>query len=392
MKLLTFSTLFPNAQRPNHGIFVETRLRYLVASGNVESRVIAPIPWFPFTHPRFGDYASFAQVPKSDTRHGIEVVHPRYFLPPKVGMTAAPFLLAHAVKPVIGRMIDDGYDFDLIDAHYFYPDGVAAVLLGKYFNKPVVVTSRGSDINVLPHYYLPKKMIVWAARRAAGLITVCNALKTEMMLLGIDPTRITPLRNGVDLQRFQPIDRAAGRVALGLNQFTLLSVGHLEPHKGHDLAITALATLPDVSLLIAGRGPARPMLEALVQRLGLADRVTFLGAVPQIELRNYYGAADALVLASSREGWANVLLESMACGTPVIASNVSGTPEVVTSPDAGVLMRERSASGLAEALGALRANYPSHQDTRLYAEKFSWDATTEGQITLFENIIREHRQ
>jgi glycosyltransferase involved in cell wall biosynthesis len=216
-------------------------------------------------------------------------------------------------------------------------------------------------------------------------------LKTEMTELGVDPKRITPLRNGVDLQRFQPIDREAIRKTLNMTQFTLLSVGLLEARKGHDLVIQALSRLPDVKLMIAGSGPDRRKLEELAHQSGVAQRVTFLGPVPQTELRDYYGAADALVLASSREGWANVLLESMACGTPVVASNVWGTPEVVASPDAGVLMRERSPEALAEAVNALRAHYPEHAATRRFAEKFSWDDTTQGQIDLFEKIIGESR-
>ena len=387
MKLLTFSTLFPNTEQPNHGIFVETRLRYLLASGRVAARVVAPVAWFPFKHPRFGTYARNARVPRSEVRHGIDVQHPRYALLPKIGMELAPCMMAHAVKPAIGRILDDGYDFDAIDAHYFYPDGVAAVMLGKYFNKPVVITARGSDINLIPQYRLARKMILWAADNASGIITVCKALKDEMVQLGVPANAVTPLRNGVDLQRFQPTDRDGARAVLGLTRFTLLSVGVLDPRKGHDLAIKALTLLPDVDLLIAGIGPERRRLQELAAQLGVAARVTLLGAVAQTELKTYYNAADALVLASSREGWANVLLESMACGTPVVASNVWGTPEVVNSPDAGVLMQERSAPGLAAAVTRLRAHYPDHAATRRYAEGFSWDATTVGQIDLFSRII-----
>lgn len=391
MKLLTFSTLFPNAEKPNHGIFVETRLRYLLASGRAQSRVVAPVPWFPSRHPRFGRYAGYAKVPAVETRTGIQVQHPRYILAPKVGMTLAPFLLAQSVKSTVRGIIDSGYDFDLIDAHYFYPDGVAAVMLGRLFKKPVVITARGTDINLIPRYSLPRKQILWAARHAHGMVTVCNALKEEMVGLGIDAGRITPLRNGVDLQRFQPVDRAAVRASLGMNAFTLLSVGLLEPRKAHDLIISALPKLPDTQLLIAGSGPERGKLETLARRLNVTQRVKFLGALPQAELRSYYGAADAMVLASSREGWANVLLESMACGTPVVASNVWGTPEVVAAPEAGILMTERTPHGVAEAVNRLRANYPSHEGTRRYAEKFSWDDTTQGQIDLFGRILGEYR-
>jgi teichuronic acid biosynthesis glycosyltransferase TuaC len=387
MKLLTFSSLFPNTVKPSHGIFVETRLRYLLASGKVESKVVAPVPWFPSSNPRFGDYAAFSKVPARETRFDIDVTHPRYPVIPKVGMTAAPWLMAQSCKKEIGRIIDEGYDFDAIDAHYFYPDGVAAVMLGKYFNKPVVITARGTDINLIPQYALPRKQLMWAASNAAGMITVCNALREEMIGLGISGERIVALRNGVDLQRFQPMDRAAARTGLGIDGFTVISVGVLDPRKAHDLTIGALPLMPDVKLLIAGIGPERKKLEAQAERLGVANRVKFLGAVAQTELKHYYNAADAMVLASSREGWANVLLESMACGTPVVASNVWGTPEVVAAPEAGVLMRERTSQGIADAMAQLRDAYPEHAATRRYAEGFSWDATTEGQLRLFSSII-----
>lgn len=387
MKLLTFSSLFPNSVKPGHGIFVETRLRYLLASGRASSRVVAPVPWFPFKHPRFGSYASFAKVALQEQRNGIDVSHPRYLVIPKVGMGLAPRMMANAAKPVIGRMIDEGYDFDLIDAHYFYPDGVAAAMLARHFNKPLVITARGSDISLIPHYPGPRKMILWAASQAKGIITVCNALRDELVQLGADSNKITPLRNGVDLERFQIINRDAARNRLGLGRFTLIAVGHLVPVKGHTLILDAMRLMPDVELLIAGDGPERSNLEALAQTNGVTDRVRFLGAVPQTELRDYYGAADAMVLASSREGWANVLLESMACGTPVVASRVWGTPEVVAAPDAGRLMEERTPQGLADAVRALRETYPDRAATRRYAEGFSWDDTTEGQLKLFSRVL-----
>jgi glycosyltransferase involved in cell wall biosynthesis len=384
MKILTFSTLFPHLEKPGHGIFVETRLRHLVATGMVKARVVAPVPWFPLRHARFGQYATYARVPRHEVRHGIEVSHPRYPVIPKVGMSAAPMLLAAAAKPAIARIIDEGYDFDLIDAHYFYPDGVAAALLGRYFNKPVVITARGSDITLFPQFRLPGKMIRWAADSAGAVITVCNALRDEMISLGVAPERITSLRNGVDLELFQPGARRAGQ------PFTLLTVGHLVPVKSQDLIIAALPLLPGVRLDIAGDGPERARLEHQVRQLGLQERVTFLGALPQARLKQHYASADALVLASSREGWANVLLESMACGTPVVASRVWGTPEVVASPDAGVLMGERTPQGVADAVNALRNHYPDRTATRRYAERFSWDDTSAGQIRIFQQLL--HRQ
>lgn len=391
MKLLTFSTLYPNSAQPSHGIFVENRLRHLLASGRVQSRVIAPVPWFPFTHSSFGDYARFAQVAREEQRHGIVVKHPRYPLIPKIGMSITPWLMAKAVINEI-RESKKNDDFDIIDAHYFYPDGVAAAMLAKRLNKPLVITARGTDLNLIPQHYAPRKMILWAARQAAALITVCQALKDVLVDLGVAAERVTVLRNGVDLVQFcPPKERDVLRAKLGLTGTVLLSVGHLIERKGHDLAIRSLAELPNTRLLIAGEGPERDSLTSIVNERGLGHRVQFLGAVSQHQLRDYYGAADILILASSREGWANVLLESMACGTPVVASDVWGTPEVVAAPEAGVLMAARTPEAVAQAVTRLLHSYPDRAATRRYAERFSWDATTHGQLELFSNVLKGAR-
>jgi teichuronic acid biosynthesis glycosyltransferase TuaC len=391
MKLLTFSTLYPNAANPSHGIFVETRLRHLLASGNAQSMVVAPVPWFASSHPRFGKYAAFARTPREEKRHGITVLHPRYPMLPKVGMSAAPFLLAGAMKPVLKRIRQNGYSFDVIDAHYFYPDGVAAVLLGRYLGKPVVITARGTDINLFPKFRLPRKMIQWAAMHSAAVITVCNALKDGLMSLGVPPERVHVLRNGVDLELFQPLDRAATRAKLRISETTLLSVAHLIPLKGHDLVIKSLPLLPGIRLLIAGEGPEEQRLKRLAAQTQVAERVQFLGTLTQEQLKVYYGSADALVLASSREGWPNVLLESMACGTPVIATKVGGIPEIVTAPEAGVLMAERNTEALAQAVKRLLTSYPDRDATRRYAERFSWGETTQRQLALFETVCFARR-
>jgi glycosyltransferase involved in cell wall biosynthesis len=372
-----------------HGIFVENRLRKLVASTRVETRVIAPVPWFPFPAPTFGRYAAFARVPRKEKRFEITVDHPRYLLLPKLGMSLAPATLFAAAKRKIDQLLAEGVDFDAIDAHYFYPDGVVAVLLGLHFKKPVVVTARGSDLTLLARHAAPRAMIKWAAHRANALITVSAGLREALCGLDVPADRITVLRNGVDLELFRPVDRHVARAKLGIDRPCLVSVGHLIPRKGHDLAIGALSSLPDFLLLIVGAGPERSSLEALASRLGVGARVRFLGAIPHERLKEIYGAADASVLASSREGWANVLLESMACGTPVIASDIPGTREVVAEPAAGRLMPERSPGAVAEAVRAMFAVPAYRSATRAYAERFSWDATTNGQLAILEAVCAE---
>ena len=380
LRILTFSTLYPNRAQPQHGIFVESRLRHLVSTGAVESVVVAPAPYFPSRSARFGNWSAYARIPRVEQRHGLTVHHPRYLVIPRIGMNLAPALLAAGALRTLRRIREQGYDFDLIDAHYLYPDGVAAAWLGRYFGKPVVVTARGTDVNLIPQLRIPRRLIQWSLRRVAGIVAVSEALKDAVVALGETPQPVTVLRNGVDLDLFRPTD---GRAATAP---TLLSVGHLIERKGHDLIIRALPQLPEFELTIVGEGPERVALAALATSLGVAGRVRFLGARPHDELPAIYGAADALVLASSREGWANVLLEAMACGTPVVASNVWGNPEVVKAPG-GCLMPERSPAGVAEAVRMLFAARTDRVATRRYAEGFSWDETSRGQVELFRRVV-----
>ena len=389
MKVLLFSSLYPSTVRPIHGIFVETRLRELLKTGQVQAKVVAPVPWFPSKSPRFGEYAQFAATPRFEHRNGLDVHHPRYLLLPKVGMNMAPYAMALGALPTVRRLQREGFDFDLIDAHYYYPDGVAAGLLAKWLGKPFFVTARGTDLNLIPEYPFPRKLILKTAFAASGSIGVCKALIDSLEQLGADPVKLHTLRNGVDLERFTPEPRELARQRLGLQTqgSYLLSVGHLIERKGHHIAIEALVALPGVTLLIAGSGPEERALKSLASRLGVSDRVHWAGVVPQAELRWWYSAADVLTLCSSREGWANVLLEAMACGTPVIATDIWGTSEVVSSEAAGRLMERRDARALADAWQDLMSAMPARAATRQYAEGFSWDATTQGQLQLFESVV-----
>jgi glycosyltransferase involved in cell wall biosynthesis len=263
-------------------------------------------------------------------------------------------------------------------------------MLGRRFNRPVAVTARGSDINLIARFAGPRKQILWAAEHAAANITVSRALKDAMVEIGVPAARIGVLRNGVDLTMFHPVGRVAARQRLGFARPTLISVGNLLMAKGHDLVIRALLELPGVALVIVGAGPARAALEALARSVGVADRVRLLGERPHAELAELYSAADLLVLASEREGWPNVLLEAMACGTPVVASNVGGVGEIVTAPEAGHILPDRTPQAIVDAVKALLAAPPERAATRAYAEKFGWDETTDGQIRVFTEAI-EHQ-
>jgi len=387
IRLLTFTSLYPNAAQPRHGVFVEERLRYLVASGNVTAKVVAPVPWFPFRHPRFGRYAIHASIPEREERYGIQIEHPRYPVMPKVGMGIAPGLMYRALLPVFRRLESQGQDYDLIDAHYFYPDGVAAVKLGRRLGKPVVITARGTDVTLIPHYRLPRRQILWAAEHAAAIVTVSQSLKETLVALGVAPDKIMTLRNGVDLERFRPMDQPVIRARLGLTGPVWLSVGHLIERKGLHITIAALAQVSDATLLIVGDGPEEGHLRQLANNLGVSGRIRFLGAIRHTGLCEYYNAADAAILASSREGMPNVVLEALACGTRVIATGVDGTPELITSPEAGELMRERTPAALVEAWYRMCARKPERLATRRFAERFGWQPTVDAQQALYTRVL-----
>jgi glycosyltransferase involved in cell wall biosynthesis len=374
---------------PYFGIFVENRLRHLVSGGEAGSMVIAPVPWFPFEKPLFGRYAAFARVPREELRYDISVLHPRYPLLPKLGMSSAPVLMYAALRSALAEILKSRFPFDLIDAHYFYPDGVAAVMLGRSLGKPVVITARGTDVNLISQYRLARWWLRWAARRSAGIVAVSEALRERLIELGAPSRRIEVLRNGVDLDLFAPSDQAAARRDLGLKADgrVVLSVSSLVRWKGVDLVIRAVAALPSAHLVIVGEGPEASALRRLAEGLQLSERVRFLRPLPQDRLASLYNAVDVLVLASAREGCPNVLLEALACGTPVVAAAVGGVPEIVRGAAAGRLVAERTPAAFAGAIRDLLAAPPAQVAVRAYAERFDWGPTTAGQIRLFRSVL-----
>ena len=417
MKAVVFTTLFPSAERPRHGIFVETRLSHVRRCADIAMQVVAPVPWFPSKSERFGRYAAFARTPREEVRDGACVHHPRYLTLPGAGMYLQPWTLAHGAARVLRRLrraaLDvavhaephprlaehgrrllrrlrrQGYAFDVLDAHYLYPDGVAAAILARKFDVPFVLTARGSDVNVLMRYALPRQLMLWAMREAFAVITVSAALRERLIATGVEPSHVRVLRNGVDTRVFAPVAPVQARAALGVetggNVFAV--VGNLVAEKGCDLVIRALVDIPAAILLIVGEGPERARLDALARALGVADRVRFLAVRTQRDLAQVYSAADALVLASSREGWPNVLLESMACGTPVVATAVGGVPEIVTNPLAGIVVDERSTPALLRAMREIVARPPARAEIVAYAARFGWEQTAREHAALCRDAV-----
>ena len=366
LRVLTLSTLFPDATRPNFGVFVERQTLGLAQQPDTEVTVVAPVG-LPPTALRRGRHATLAGLPRREGWRGLDVHRPRFLAMPGTAGRFHAALLARALRPLLDRLT-----FDVIDASFFFPDGSAAVALGRRYGVPVSIKARGADIHHWGHARGTAKQVRRAGQAADGLLAVSDAMRADMAAIGLPAERIRVHRTGIDHDRFRPTDRAAAKAVLGLVGPTVLSLGALIPRKGHTIVLDALATLPGVTLLIAGEGPERAALQQQAERLGIAGRVRLLGGVPHAELPRLLAAADVMALASSSEGLANAWVEALACGTPIVIPDAGGAREVVTTPAAGrIVARAPAAFGSAIA-DLLATAYPPCEVARA-AAPFSWD-------------------
>ncbi|MEX2495697.1 MAG: glycosyltransferase [Woeseia sp.] len=380
MRILLLSSLFPNAVQPRKGQFVRERMRQMQQRYDIEWQVVAPVPWFPFANASFRSYAEFARVPPEENFEGDHLLHPRYAAIPKIGDALTPLAYAASAARCIAR---HNLEFDAIDAHFFFPDGVAAVLLGQRLKKPVVITARGSDIHFMPDEAAAGRWIRWAARRADRLVGVSQPLAERLGELS-DGGAVLAAPNGVDTARFRPANYHAFRQRKGVEGFVVLSVGNLLELKGHHLAIDAIAGIPEATLLIVGEGPRRRQLEQLASAWGVKDRVRFLGGMPQDELVDCYSAADVLVLASSSEGSPNVVLEALSCGTPVISTVEHAVPPGPSARD--VTHVERSAMAIRKSLQNMSRLPAIREEVRERALSLGWADTCDLLHVLYRSL------
>ena len=379
-QVVVFSSLFPSRIQPHAGLFVRERMfrvgRHLPLS------VVAPVPWFPLQsllrcwRPHFRPGA-----PRAEVQDGFDVWFPRFLSAPGMCKRHDGLAMAIAALPRLRALRQSGR-LDLIDAHFGYPDGYAAVMLGRWLDVPVTITLRGTEVRHARDPVL-RPLLIQALDGAAHLFAVAQALKQVAVDLGVPPARIEVVGNGVDLRRFQAQGRAGARAALDIDPQVpvLISVGGLVERKGLHRVIDVLPVLlrcwPGLIYLIVGgpsaEGDMRSVLEARVSALGLQRAVRFLGPLPPGQLCTPLSAADVFVLATRNEGWANVFLEAMACGLPVVTTDVGGNREVVNGDELGIIVPFGDADALAAALDqALRTRWRPEL-IRQHAERNSWD-------------------
>ncbi|HQS80861.1 MAG TPA: glycosyltransferase [Thiobacillus sp.] len=391
--LVVFSALFPSAARPGAGLFIRERM-FRVAQHRPLA-VVSPQPWFPgqslirLLRPGYRP-----QAPALEIQQGIRVYHPRYLSVPGLLRQLDGWSMALASVGLMRKLKRQGAQ--LIDAHFTYPDGEAATRLGRWLGLPATITLRGTEV---PHSRnaVLRPRLSRTLKSAARVFSVSDSLRRLAIELGAAEDKTEVVGNGIDTERFQPVARAVARVRFGLpdSAKVLVSVGALVERKGLHRVIDVLPALlkhhPDLHYLIVGgaspEGDNRTELTAQVARLGLADRVHFLGALPPDELKWPLSASDVFVLATRNEGWANVFLEAMACGLPVISTDVGGNAEVVCREELGSIVPFGDSAALQQALDAALNKEWDRATILGYARDNHWDKCVAQLLRAYENLI-----
>ncbi len=386
---MSLSTVYPRPDEPRLGLFVRSRLEHVARAGPaVRLRVIAPVPVADYSRRRL----RFPRLQEVAQPEQLQVLRPHWFYLPGGPALNALLLFSQLALPLL--RLRRRFPFELIDAHFGYPEGVAAWLLAWLFGCRFVVTLRGNE-TLHARYRLRGRLMSLALGHAARVITVSERLRNFAVSMGAAPEKVKTIPNGVETTIYHPRQRAAMREKYQIppEAPVILSAGYLIERKGHHRAVQALKRLRQdripARLLIVG-GPGREgsfeqRIRQTVTSLGLHEYVRFFGEVDQEVLAELMSAADVLCLASSREGWPNVVHEALSCGTPVVATDVGALPEMIPGDDYGFLVPVNDELSLA---AALKRALQKPWDRRMLAAKAQ--ARSWRQVAL--EVVEEFRQ
>jgi teichuronic acid biosynthesis glycosyltransferase TuaC len=385
MRLLLITNDFPNPYQPTKAVFNLQLARALAQKHEI--RVISPIAW---TDELGAKRARRCLLPRSRqvVLDGVAVAHPTYYFPPKLFRSHYGWFFWLSLRRTMRRLLTS-YRPDVVLGYWAHPDGEAAVRAARAVGVPSAVLVGGSDVLLLPQTPDRRRCVAKVLQATDVVITVNEHLRSRVLELGVAPANIHVWYQGVDTTRFTPGDRAAARGRLGIpaDGRVLLWVGRMVPVKGLDVLLQACARLRDrgveFHLHLVGDGPLRPSLQAESESRGLSGRVSFAGSVVHEQLPDWYRAADLTLLPSRSEGLPNVLRESLACGTPFVASRVGGIPEIAGGP-LNRLVPPEDPGALAEAIaGALSGRLG---DGRPLIRAADWEESAEALV----EILRPH--
>ena len=396
LKILMLTRLFPSHAFPAFGTFCIERAKALAVHADV--RVMVPTPYYPKWLPGKEDWKKWTRVERQGSvENNIRVTYPRYASVPGTATWLQGVTMVRSAR----RDLESNYgDWrpDVIDGHFAFPDGYAATRLGRAIGAPVVVTCHGSDLRQYPDIPVAGAMTRWTLRHADRVISVSSDLMRRSITLGCPTERAVFLTNGVDPSKFSVRAQSDCRAQLGLplDRKIGVYVGFLIDRKDQSLILHALVELrqqgkPVPLIVLVGDGPNRQRLENEVVVLGLQNDVILAGQRRHDEVALWMGAADWLLLSSSSEGWATVYFEAMACGRPVLTSNVSSAKDAIHSPEFGMVVEPRTAQAFAAAMNAASLKTYDENVIRHYAEQNSWEQWAGNALKLFESIIESKK-
>jgi glycosyltransferase involved in cell wall biosynthesis len=364
LKILILTNLFPTPWDPLRGAFNRQQFERLGERHEVD--VLTAVDF----RERLRGVRGEVKMDHLRTDHFV------FVYPPRFGRWLHPFTWALSLLSQRWRKLrHSGYDVLLLS--WAYPDAAAAAWIARRLGIPYIVKVHGSDLNVSANYRLHRAQIRSALKSAGAVVAVSRALAEKAVSIGADPARVHTIYNGVDSGLFAPGSKVEARARLGLSGESplLLYVGNLKPTKGCVDLLRAfpalLAQRPQARLIFVGAGAAKTEMLELAANSGCADQVVLMGAVAHDTLGDWFRAADLLCLPSHNEGVPNVVLEAMACGTPVVATRVGGIPEVL--PEfAGMLVPVQDQPALEHALLEATAKAWDHDAIAAHARGFRW--------------------
>ncbi|MFK5893271.1 MAG: glycosyltransferase [Pseudomonadota bacterium] len=396
IKILALSFLFPNRVHPNHGIFVLNRLKAL--SKYVDIKIINPLPWSP-VHKYIDRYKQYDSIPHKDNIQGLEVYHPRYFSIPRYLKGMEPKNYLKSIEPVIEK-IKSEFDFDIVDMHWTFPDLPAGISISKKYNTKSIVTLRGLEALHLNDNDSRKNAVKQGLISVDKIIALSNELMQYGEELSSQQKKSQVIINGADTNEFSYIPMSECRKTLGINcsEKIILSVGSLIKRKGFDLLIDSLAELrkqsmfSDLKLYIVGsegpEGDYRKNLFDQIKSLGLENAVIFSGQVENSKLKYWYNSADLFCLSSRGEGSPNVLSEALACGCPVVSSDVGSARNIIQPVnDVGICIDSFSVDHLTKAISKLLHTTMDREKSAKEFSVFNWDWCAKNVVEVYKDCL-----
>ena len=383
-RVLIITNLFADPFGPTRATFNQQQFGRLSEQMNV--RIMVPVSWVPVVR----NPLAYWRLKQETQARWPQADYVIFWYLPVVGRGLHPLwlflsLVLQRFPTLFLRR------WDCIFGSWGFPDGVVAAVLGLLTRTPLVIKVHGSDINIFTQKWAHRVQIRWALNRARAIVSVSKALDMRMTEIGVVPGRTTVLYNGVDPQRFHPVDsvQARQRHGFGLGDEVILYIGNILSTKGCGDLLEAFGRLavkrPQSRLVYVGDGGMRKALEARAAALGLQDRVRFAGRVAHTELVSWFACASVFCLPSHAEGVPNVVLEAMACGTPVVATDVGGIGEIL--PDfAGHLVPVQDVPTLAATIDKTLASAWDRERIVAYMKPFDWGVNVRALKGLIEGV------